>query len=87
MKILAFSDVHRDLKRCEALVESAAGADIVIGAGDFATARRGLEETIAALSPALRPNATVLAVSSASSAWKSPPVSAGVALRRFASVA
>jgi uncharacterized protein len=55
MKILAFSDVHRDLERCKALAERSAAADLVIGAGDFATARRGLKETIDALSPIQKP--------------------------------
>ncbi len=49
MKLLAFSDLHRDLAQAEALVEMSAGADVVIGAGDFASVHEGLEETIAAL--------------------------------------
>jgi uncharacterized protein len=49
MKVLAFSDVHRDLERCAELAERSASADIVIGAGDFASVHRGLEETIAVL--------------------------------------
>ncbi len=50
MKILAFSDLHRDLGRAESLVERSAEADIVIGAGDFASVHEGLGETIDALS-------------------------------------
>lgn len=50
MRILAFSDLHRDLEQGAKLVEMAAEADVVIGAGDFASVHEGLEETIGALS-------------------------------------
>jgi uncharacterized protein len=50
MKLLAFSDLHRDLDQAATLVEMSAEADVVIGAGDFASVHEGLEETIAALS-------------------------------------
>ncbi|HEU4945505.1 MAG TPA: metallophosphoesterase [Solirubrobacterales bacterium] len=49
MKILAFSDLHRDLGQAAKLVEMSAEADVVIGAGDFASVHEGLEETIEAL--------------------------------------
>lgn len=49
MKLLAFSDVHNDLDRARRLVEMAAEADVVVGAGDFAVIHRGLEETLAEL--------------------------------------
>lgn len=49
MKLLAFSDLHRDLGQAAKLVEMAAEADVVIGAGDFASVHEGLEETIGAL--------------------------------------
>ncbi|HXR61769.1 MAG TPA: metallophosphoesterase family protein [Solirubrobacterales bacterium] len=49
MRILAFSDLHRDLTQGEQLVEMSAEADVVIGAGDFASVHEGLEETIDAL--------------------------------------
>src|SRR5262245_1376767 len=49
MKILAFSDVHRDLKRCNAIVKQSENADLIVGAVDFATARRGVAETIRVL--------------------------------------
>ena len=51
MKILAFSDVHRDLDACAGLVDMASEVDLVIGAGDFASVHEGLDETIEALSP------------------------------------
>lgn len=50
MKLLAFSDLHRDLERAARLVEMSGRADVVIGAGDFASVHEGLEETIDALS-------------------------------------
>ncbi len=49
MKILAFSDLHLSPPRAAALVEAAAHADLVIGAGDFCNARRGLDEAMALL--------------------------------------
>ncbi len=49
MRILAFSDLHRDLGQAARLVEMSADADVVIGAGDFASVHEGLAETIAAL--------------------------------------
>lgn len=49
MKLLAFSDLHRDLAQAAELVEMSASADVVIGAGDFASIHEGLEETIGAL--------------------------------------
>ena len=50
MRILAFSDLHRDLDAARAVVERSAGADVVVGAGDLAVVHEGLEETVAALS-------------------------------------
>jgi uncharacterized protein len=49
MRILAFSDLHRDLGQAEELVRMANQADVVVGAGDFASVHQGLEETIGAL--------------------------------------
>lgn len=50
MKLLAFSDLHTDLDGAASLVERSSEADVVIGAGDFASMHERLEETIAALS-------------------------------------
>lgn len=50
MRILAFSDLHRDLDQAARLTEMSRDADIVIGAGDFASIHDGLQETIDALS-------------------------------------
>ncbi|MEO0751840.1 MAG: metallophosphoesterase family protein [Pseudomonadota bacterium] len=49
MKILAFSDLHLSRGRAAALVEASAGADLVIGAGDFCNKRDGLPEAMAML--------------------------------------
>jgi Icc-related predicted phosphoesterase len=49
VKLLAFSDLHRDLGQAAELVEMSAEADVVIGAGDFASIHEGLGETIEAL--------------------------------------
>ena len=49
MRLLAFSDLHRDLAQARRLVEQAVDADVVAGVGDFASVHRGLDETIAAL--------------------------------------
>lgn len=50
MKILAFSDLHRDLDQAARLTEMSREADVVVGAGDFASIHQGLDETITALS-------------------------------------
>jgi Icc-related predicted phosphoesterase len=50
MRLLAFSDLHTDLDAAAELVAASSAADVVIGAGDFASQHRGLEETIDALS-------------------------------------
>ncbi len=55
MRLLAFSDLHRDLRQAARLVELAESADVVIGAGDFATMHLGLEQTIDALAPIDKP--------------------------------
>jgi uncharacterized protein len=49
VRLLAFSDLHRDLDGAASLVERSAEADVVIGAGDFASVHEGLDETIGAL--------------------------------------
>jgi Icc-related predicted phosphoesterase len=47
--LLAFSDLHRDRRKAERLTALAADADVVIGAGDFATFHLGLDRTISEL--------------------------------------
>jgi Icc-related predicted phosphoesterase len=59
MRLLAFSDLHRDHKRAASLVDRSADVDVVIGAGDFASVHRGLEKTIDALAGIRRPTLLV----------------------------
>jgi len=59
MRILAFSDLHCDLDQAARLTEMSAEADIVIGAGDFASIHEHLEETINALSGITTPTVLV----------------------------
>lgn len=81
MRILAFSDLHRDLGQAAKLVEMAAEADVVIGAGDFASVHEGLEETIDALATIETPtvlvpgnNETEEALREAASGWDAATV-------------
>ncbi|MGE5408761.1 MAG: metallophosphoesterase family protein [Syntrophothermus sp.] len=81
MRLLAFSDLHRDLDQAASLVEMAAGADVVIGAGDFASVHEGLDETIDALSAIAAPtvlvpgnNETDEALRAAAARWEAATV-------------
>ena len=49
MRILAFSDLHRNLDAAASLVERSPDFDVVIAAGDFANQHNGLKESIDAL--------------------------------------
>jgi Icc-related predicted phosphoesterase len=55
VRLLAFSDLHRDVGRARELVAMSAEADVVIGAGDFASLRLGLRGIIDALSSIGKP--------------------------------
>jgi uncharacterized protein len=55
MRILAFSDLHRDLEAAANMVAWSADVDVVIGAGDFCNVHEGLDEAIAALAPIATP--------------------------------
>ena len=59
MKLLAFSDLHRDLDQARELVERSSEADVVIAAGDFASVHEGLEEAIDVLSGISAPTVLV----------------------------
>ncbi|MBA3027770.1 MAG: serine/threonine protein phosphatase [Desulfobacteraceae bacterium] len=59
MKYLLFSDIHGDLEKCEELVKKAEKVDIVLGAGDFGSFRKGIEEPIAILSRIEKPSLLV----------------------------
>jgi Icc-related predicted phosphoesterase len=87
MKLLAFSDLHRDLEQAATLVEMSGEADVVIGAGDFASVHEGLEETIAALAPITTPtvlvpgnNETAEALRGAAAGWEAATVLHGEGL-------
>ena len=55
MKLLLFSDIHSDFPGASKLVELSLKVDVVVGAGDYCLARRGLDDIIAALSPIPKP--------------------------------
>jgi uncharacterized protein len=81
VRILAFSDLHRDLEQGAKLVEMSADADVVVGAGDFASVHEGLEETIGALTGIETPtvlvpgnNETAAALREAAAAWSAATV-------------
>ena len=59
MKLLVFSDLHRDRDAARSLVERAADADVLIGAGDFAVMRQGIEDVINILSEVDKPTVLV----------------------------
>jgi uncharacterized protein len=46
MKLLAFSDLHRDTAAASRLVRMSTNADVVVGAGDFANVRTGISSCI-----------------------------------------
>jgi uncharacterized protein len=81
VRILAFSDLHRDLDQAAVLVEKSAQADLVAGVGDFASVHKGLDETIDALAAITAPtilvpgnNETEDALREAASGWESAQV-------------
>ena len=55
MKLLLFSDVHCSEAHARALVNKAADADLVIGAGDFGNLRKGTDRCIAWLAAIEKP--------------------------------
>lgn len=59
MKILAFSDLHMARARASDIVAASAGADLVIGAGDFCNMRQGLDQAVAMLAGISAPIVTV----------------------------
>lgn len=86
VKLLAFSDLHRDLGQAAELVAMSAEADVVIGAGDFASVHEGLTETIDALTAIETPtvlvpgnNETEDALREAAAGWSAATVLHGSA--------
>jgi len=59
MKLLLFSDLHSDFPGAAKLVELSLKVDVVVGAGDYCLARRGLDDIIAALSLISKPTVLV----------------------------
>jgi predicted phosphodiesterase len=59
MKLLVFSDLHNDFRTASKLVELSNSVDVVVGAGDYCVARRGLAEIIASLSAITKPTVLV----------------------------
>ena len=49
MKVLAFSDLHRDANAVQRIMAESQQADVIIGAGDFATQGVGTEDTLSVL--------------------------------------
>jgi Icc-related predicted phosphoesterase len=81
VRLLAFSDLHCDLAHAAELVAISADADVVVGAGDFASVHEGLERTIDALAEITAPtllvpgnNETEDALRSAAAGWDSATV-------------
>jgi uncharacterized protein len=81
VKLLAFSDLHRDLGQAAELVAMASEADLVIGAGDFASVHKGLDETVDALAAIETPtvlvpgnNETEQALREAAASWSAATV-------------
>ena len=86
MRLLAFSDLHRDLDQAAELVRAGEQADVVVGAGDFASVHEGLAETIEVLSAIEAPtllvpgnNETEQALREAAAAWPAARVLHGEA--------
>lgn len=87
MKILAFSDLHCDLEQAAKLTDLAAEADLVVGAGDFASVHERLPATIKGLAGIEQPallvpgnNETEQALRDDATAWPSARVLHGEAV-------
>lgn len=59
MKMLLFSDVHLNKVYCERLCTLSEEVDVVVGAGDFGSIRRGTDECISWLSKINKPSVLV----------------------------
>jgi uncharacterized protein len=86
VRVLAFSDLHRDQRRARSLVRRAAHADVVAAVGDLASMHRGLDDVIDALRAIDRPvllvpgnNETDDALRDACAGWPSATVLHGEA--------
>jgi Icc-related predicted phosphoesterase len=79
MKLLVFSDLHRDRDAARSLVERSVEADILVGAEDFAVMRHGIDEVIEILREVDKP--TVLVPGNGESDVESREGLCGVGLR------
>lgn len=59
IRVLCFSDLHRDQEAAKRLVGLADQADLVLGAGDFANRHEGLADTLAILQSITKPTVLV----------------------------
>ena len=59
MKLLGFSDLHRDIRQAGRLVKLSQEVDVVVGAGDFASMHVGLHRIIDALASIAAPTVLV----------------------------
>lgn len=59
MKLLLFSDIHSDRRAASDLVERSEDVDVVVGAGDYCIARRGLGQIMQALRKIKKPTILV----------------------------
>ena len=55
MKLLLFSDLHCDASAARSIVARAGGVDVLVGAGDFASVRRGIHVCIDILKAVTKP--------------------------------
>jgi Icc-related predicted phosphoesterase len=55
MKLLLFSDLHRDVAAAQRLVDRAAEVDVLVGAGDFGNVRRAVRDCIDVLAAVDKP--------------------------------
>lgn len=81
MKLLLFSDLHCDKSAARRIVERAADADVLVGAGDFGNVRQGVEICIDVLQAVNRPavlvpgnNESTEELTAACRSWKSAHV-------------
>jgi Icc-related predicted phosphoesterase len=60
MRLLLFSDLHRDAAAARRIIERSGDFDVIVGAGDFATMRRGLGPVIDILKASRAPAAVLV---------------------------
>ncbi len=87
MKLLLFSDLHRDAEAAARLVDLSADVDVLVGAGDFANRHEGLGDTLGILQTITKPAVLVPGngetfdeLRAAASIWRSATVLHGSGL-------